>query len=126
MLRLPWPMRSDLLQVPFGRPMTSKEPRAVEADRRRSGFKRRLRSIQPGPESVGFPREQDGARPAKKATAGARGRPGIRLAEGTVAFNDWRTELKKSEKTARGASGKASYRTRYPVKTTTKDTASDG
>ncbi|MEG8049403.1 hypothetical protein QP178_05750 [Sphingomonas aurantiaca] len=33
----------------------------------------------------------------------------IRLAEGTDAFNAWRTELKKSETTAGGASGRASY-----------------
>ena len=45
---------------------------------------------------------------AGQASAGGGGLT-IRLAEGTDAFNAWRTELKKAEATAGGASGKASY-----------------
>ncbi len=43
-----------------------------------------------------------------QASAGGGGLT-IRLAEGTDAFNAWRTALKKAEATAGGASGKASY-----------------
>ncbi len=43
-----------------------------------------------------------------QASAGGGGLT-IRLAEGTDAFNAWRTELKRAEATAGGVSGKASY-----------------